>query len=197
MDAVETVTDGVSTDVSSSVDTQNPSISTTMVEYRTYGQVDAKGNFVGVGEAKNPSVLSQTATGKNWEAAQKAGATALNTNQFKFYSLSDESALETLVPDYKQRLYIIQKGLDAIQTAAANRLQTELQEKKDKDEADQFMYNDETIDLREAINRPPEKKNLTPMEKFERALGVIPQDQLAAFMAELQAKIAAGQSATS
>ena len=192
----DAVAENVSQDVASSVDTQNSSISTTLVEYRTYGVVDAKGNFVGV-DAKNPSVLSQTATGKNWEAAQKAGATALNTNQFKFYSLSDESALSTLVADPKQRLYIIQKGLDAIQTAAANRLQTELQEKKDKDEADQYMYNDETIDLREAINRPPEKKNLTPMEKFERALGVIPQDQLAAFMAELQSKIASGQAATS
>lgn len=147
----------VSQDVASSVDTTLDNVSTSMVTYRTYGAVDATGKAVGVKKGKgkvaeefegNPAILSQTQTGKNWEAAEEKGATILNQNQFKFYTLSAESAFPTLVPDETQRLYIIQKGLDALQTAAANRLQTELQEKKAKEDPDVYMYNEDTIDLR-------------------------------------------------
>jgi hypothetical protein len=190
-------TDQVSNDVVNSVESSNPAISTTTVEYRTYGAVDDKGAFAGTKKSKegvvtlegNPSVLSATATGKNWDNAEKNGATLLNKNEFKFYIISDEAALPSLVADAAQRLYIIQKGLDAIQTAAANRLQTDLVEKKDKSEADAYMYNDDTIDLREAINRPPEKKNLSPEEKFSRAVSTIAPDVLAKLLADLQAKM--------
>lgn len=195
------VQDNVSEAVSSSVDTtSSPNISTSLVTYRSYGAVNEKGEFVGVSEGKNkvaekfggsPAVLSETQTHKNWDAAEEKGATVLNSNQFKFYTLSDESAFSALVPEGTQRLYIIQKGLDALQTAAANRSQTELAEKKTKEDPDAYMYNEDVIDLREAINRPPEKKNLSPMEKFQRALGVVPQDQLADLIAQLTAKLQA------
>lgn len=196
----------VSEAVASSVDSTSEHVSTTLVEYRTYGAYDDKLRIKGAKKTKvkngdgsvsevlevtgNPAVLSQTQTGKNWENAEAAGATVLNRNQFKFYTLTDSKGLETLVPDEKQRLYIIQKGLDAIQTAAANRMQTETEEKKDKEnDPDVLAYNDETIDLRDAINKPPEKKNLTDEEKFARAISVVNPDKLADLINQLKARL--------
>ncbi len=199
---VQDVQDGVSEEVSSSVDSSSSNITTSLITYRTYGAVDEKGFYVGVSEGAkktavklggNPAVLSETQTHKNWDAAEEKGATILNSNQFKFYTLSDVSAFSTLVPDAGQQLYIIQKGLDALQTAAANRIQTETQEKKTKDDPDVYMYNEEVIDLREAINKPPEKKNLTPMEKFSRAVAGIDPTELSAMIAQLTAKLQSGQ----
>ena len=197
----DAVQDNVSEEVSSSVDTSLSNVTSSLITYRTYGAVDEKGFYTGAKKDKagvlvldgNPAVLSETQTHKNWEAAEAGGATILNQNQFKFYTLSDESAFSTLVPDSTQRLYIVQKGLDALQTAAANRIQTETQEKKSKEDPDVYMYNEEVVDLREAINKPPEKKNLTPMEKFSRAIAGIDPSELAAMVAQLSAKIAAGQ----
>lgn len=180
----------VSEDVVSAVDTSsNEHITTSLTTYRTYGVYNEKGAAVGA-KGANPAVLSETQTHKNWDAAEAQGATVLNQNQYKFYTLADESALAVLVPDATQRLYIIQKGLDAIQTAAANKLQTELQDKKDKEDPDVFMYNEEVIDLRDSINTPPQKKNLTPLEKFNRALGVVNSDELAGLIEQLKRQLA-------
>src|SRR6266700_2249401 len=60
------------------------------VTYRSYGAFDEKGQAKGTKKDKdgnvtvdgNISVLSQTQTGKNWEEAEKRGATVLNENQY-------------------------------------------------------------------------------------------------------------------
>ena len=154
-------------------------ISTTKTTYRNYGGFDEKGKAKGVtkkDEQGNPvftenyATLSETQTKKNWNAQEEKGAVVLSQNDFLFYSLTDLAGFDSLVPDAAQRLYIVQKGIDAIQTAAANQKMAELAEKKTVEDPDVFLYNDDTIDLKEAINRPPQKKNLTPEEKFKRAV---------------------------
>lgn len=189
------MTEEVSNEVSSSVESTGSShVTTTNIEYRQYGAYDAEGHIVGAKAKKvkkedgtfelitetggNSAILSETQTKKNWEEAEKGGATIINRNQLKFYTLVDEAGFSSLVKDPTQRAYIIQKGLDALQTAAANRYTTALEEKKEKSDPDVPLYNEETIDLLEAINKPPEKKNLSPEEKFMRAVSVIDPSKL-------------------
>ena len=184
-------------------------ITGTLVTYRTYGAFDENGKAKNVKKTKKkdsegneieevayeglPSVLSQTQTGKNWEEAEKRGATVLAENAHKFYTLVSLDGFETLIPDEAQRLYVVQKGMDAIQTAAANQAQMEFEEKNSKDDPDVFVNNGVTIDLREALNTPPKRKNLTDEEKFMKAVGALPQDKvkamLAAFAAQLQQQL--------
>jgi hypothetical protein len=158
--------------------------------YRTYGVFDETGKAKGVKNA-NPSVLSETQTKKNWEEAEKAGATVLNENQYKFYTLTDVAGFETLIPSKEQQLYIIQKGIDAVQTAAANAFQTELKEKKAKEDPDEYEYNGDTIDLREALNTPPKRKNLSDEEKFMKALSVLNQDKVMAMLEQYKRNLEA------
>ena len=171
------VTPGVTSETNES----SVHITTNSVTYRTYGVFDEKGQVKGVKTA-NPSVLSQTATGKNWDEAEKNGATRLNENAFKFYTLNDIAGFETLIPSPEQRLYIVQKGIDAVQTAAANAAQTEMKDKASKDDPDEFFYDGETIDLREALNTPPKRKNLSDEDKFMKAVGVLNPDKVLAML---------------
>ena len=174
-------------------------LTTTHVTYRTYGAFDEKGQAKGAKKDKDgnlivegtPSVLSQTQTGKNWEEAEKRGATILNQNQYKFYTLADLAGFDTLVPSAEQRLFIVQKGLDALQTAAANSYQTETKDKNSKDDPDEFVYNEDTIDLREAINTPPKRKNLSDEEKFMKAVGGLNPDKLQSMLDMLKKQLMA------
>ena len=145
--------------------------------YRSYGVFDENGKAKGVKSA-SPSVMSETNTKDNWKKAEEAGATVLNENQFKFYTLTDLAGFVDLVPSETQRLYIVQKGIDALQTAAANAYQSEFVKKVSKDEPDVYVYNGETIDLREDINEPPQRRNISPEEKFMRAAGALDQAKL-------------------
>ena len=180
-------------------------ITTTVVKYRTYGAFDENGKAKNVKRSTKkdsagneveeisyeglPSVLSETQTGKNWNEAEKRGAVVLAENDHKFYTLNDLEGFETLVPSAEQRLYVIQKGMDAIQTAAANQAQMEFEEKNSKDDADVFVNNGVTIDLREALNTPPKRKNLTDEEKFMKAVGALPQDKVKAMLAAVAAQL--------
>jgi len=190
-------------------------ISANLVTYRTYGAFDSQGLAMGVKKEKvknpdgsfarnpdgsfvfdvvpdgKPAVQSETQTHKNWEGSEANGATILAENAFKFYTLSDLAGFDTLVPSDTQRLYIIQKGIDALQSAAANRIQTELQEKNDKSDPDVYVHNGETIDLREALNTPPQKKALTQEEKLERMIGVMEPDKMLDFLEAFKRKIMA------
>jgi len=173
-------------------------ISTTLLTYRTYGAYDEKGQATGFKDGKpqgSPSVLSETQTKKNWEGAEKNGSTVLTENAFKFYSLLslEDGAFETLVPDATQRLYIIQKGIDALQTAAANKIQQETKDKTSKDDPDEFVYNGDTIDLIEYINKAPERKNLTEEEKFFRAVGALNPARIMALLSQYKSQVEALQ----
>ncbi len=203
-----TEVENVSEDTAASVTVSSEHVTTNLVEYRTYGAFDNEQHLTGVKKVNkknedgtvsvitefsgNPAVLSQTQTGKNWTKAEEAGATILNRNQYKFYTLADEAGFATLVPDPTQRLYLIQKGIDAIQTAAANAYQTELEDKKGVKEApDVLVHSEETIDLLADINEPPQKKNLTPMEKFARAIPALDKNNLDQAIAMLEQLIRA------
>lgn len=191
------------TEVTTETTDSSAHLTVSAVTYRTYGAFDEKGQAKGAKKDKegnvivegNVSVLSQTQTGKNWEDAEKRGATILNENQFKFYVLNDLAGFETLVPNKDQQLYIIQKGLDALQTAAANQMQVEVEDKTSKDDPDKFLYNGDTIDLREAINTPPKRKNLSDEEKFMKAVGSLNPDKVAAMLEALKRQLMAGTQA--
>jgi hypothetical protein len=174
----------------SSTNDSSANITTSLTTYRQYGVYDDKGQAKGA-KSDKPAILSQTQTGKNWEGQEKDGAVVLTENQFKFYTLSDESAFLTLVTDPTQRLYIIQKGLDAIQSAAANKLMAEVQDKTSKDDADVFVYNGDTVDLHEAINTPPQKKFLTDEEKFARAISAMDPNKVAAMLEQFKRNLQA------
>jgi hypothetical protein len=179
-------------------------LTTNLITYRTYGAFDSEGKAKGVKSKDKDgnlefnstvSVLSETQTKKNWDEADKRGATVLNENAFKFYTLTDVAGFSDLVPVETQRLYIIQKGIDALQTAAANRIQTELAEKNSKDEPDQFVYNGDTVDLREAINTPPQRKSMTDEEKFMKAMSVLSPDKAIAMLENFKRMLQAQSSA--
>jgi hypothetical protein len=173
-------------------------ITTSPATYRTYGAFDADGKARGVKKTKKkdadgqefeevayeglPSVLAETATKKNWDEAEKRGATVLTENAYKFYSLSDLAGFDTLIPSAEQRLYIIQRGMDVIQNAAVAAFQTELEEKNSKDDPDVYSHNGETIDLRGSLNTP-RRKNLSDEEKFMKAVGSLPQEKVLAMLA--------------
>jgi len=184
MNAVGTVATASVTEESSA------NINTNLTTYRQYGEFDEKGQAKGKNSPK-PAILSQTQTGKNWEGQEKDGAVVLTENAFKFYTLTDESAFFTLVADATQRVYIIQKGLDAIQSAAANKLMAEVKDKTSKDEPDEFVYNGDTIDLHEAINTPPQKKFLTDEEKFMRAISIMDPNKVAAMLEQFKRNLQA------
>jgi hypothetical protein len=181
------------------VENSSANLTTELVTYRTYGAFDANSQAVGVKEDKSlggkPSVMSQSNDGKNWKAAEDRGATVLAENAFRFYKLNSIEGLADLIPDHEQQLYIIQKGIDAVQTAAANKAQIELDEKSSKDGPDVFTNNGITIDLREALNTPPQRRNLSDEQKFMKAVGVLSPDKLLKMMADLKAQLEAQASA--
>ena len=177
-------------------ETSSANINTNLTTYRQYGEFDEKGQAKGKGSPK-PAILSETQTKKNWEGQEKDGAVILTENAFKFYTVTAASkdelhqAMDTLVPDAAQQTYIFQKGLDAIQSAAANKLMAEVADKTSKDDPDVFTYNGDTIDLRDAINTPPQKKFLTEEEKFMRAISVLDPSKVAAMLEQLKRNLQA------
>lgn len=199
-------TDVVPVSESSSSDS-SAHITTTLTTYRSYGGFDENGKARNVKKSKVknadgtetetlsyeglPSVLSETQTKKNWDEAEKRGATVLNENAYKFHTLVSLDGFETLVSSPEQRLYIIQKGIDALETAAANSYQGEFNEKNSKDDPDVYTYNGETIDLLEALNTPPKRQKLSDEDRFMRAAGALPKDKLKAMLAKYAAELMA------
>jgi hypothetical protein len=186
VEVIDAVTaDATSTEAPVASSTKNVSVETRT--YRSYGVVvtDDKGKevFKALGEkdangvAKilpSPVYRQSTADGKAWKSAEDAGNLKLSENNFLFYTLENEEGFAELVPDAEQRLYILNKGLSALQTQKANQKQAELTEDETA-----FAYNDETIDLRDAVNESPKKKNLTGLQKISRDLdGLSEADRL-------------------
>lgn len=139
------------------------SVNTEKIVYKGYAKLDEKGQVDKV-QAK-----AESANQASWKAmeteAKKKEWSEFNQNEFLRYSIKDEAGFHVLVPDAAQRTYIIQSGLNYIQNAKINGYMVDVHE-----DGITPKYNQETIDLREAINTPPERRSLTDMEKLERLL---------------------------
>jgi len=133
------------------------SLTTEKVTYRGYAKVNEKGELEGY-QAK-----AEVANQVNWKKMEAAGNTLINTNEFTRYILKTMKGFELLVPSEEQRLYISQAGLNYIQNSKANGYMNDFAEDKITP-----VNNDQTIDLREGINDPPQKRALTDQEKLER-----------------------------
>lgn len=170
--------------------------------YRSYGFVstDAEGNakYKAYGEKsadgvskvfEKPLYRQATADGKAWATAEADGNLKLSENKYQFYTLQTEAGFSELVPDAEQRLYILNKGLGALQTQKSNQMQAELAD------SGEFKYSDATIDLRDAINESPKREKLTEYQRTLRDLGGLSATDQAALMAALQSMLAAQQSA--
>jgi hypothetical protein len=183
------VFDGIEAATSNPVSTAN--ISVDNKEYRTYGviELDEKGKEVFKAKTKegktlaDPLVRQKTADGKAWTSAEESGNTVLAENILVFYTLETLAGFEELVPSEEQRLWLVNKGIASIQTAAAQKIQSELTEDG------QFAYNGETVDLREFINKAPERKKLSETQKVMRditALSPDAQKQMIELLLQLQ-----------
>ena len=103
----------------------------------------------------------------NWARLEKEGYTLFSENEFIRYSVKSEDAFKQLVTSEEQRVYIIQSGLNAIQSAKITRNMAAL-----KDEATEPtpQYTLEVIDLREDINEPPQRRSLSGLERLSKLL---------------------------
>ncbi len=149
-------------------------ISKENIIYRTYGLLDEKGL------PTQTAVRRQSADGSVWEELEKAGKTRLVENTYIWYTLLNEEGFADLVPDADQRLAIINKGINALQTAAANQTQVDF----DK-EAGQYTTNDQTVDLIDAINTAISKRGQNPLQKALGNVKTLSAADKAAFMAAL------------
>jgi hypothetical protein len=106
-------------------------------------------------------------TAVNWAKLEEAGYTLFSENEFVRYTVKSIEGFKHLISTEDQQVYIIQAGLNYIQNAKSNKLMDELVEGATEPTP---ASNQETIDLREAINEPPSRKSLTDMEKLNRLL---------------------------
>jgi hypothetical protein len=156
-------------------------LTTEKVTYRTYVK------FAEDGTIDKIVSKAQVKDDANWAKLEKDGWTKFNQNDFIRYTVKSLDAAKLLIPDEKQLVYIFQAGLNYLQNSKANAVNVEIKDGTDtKDVPAEPMYNDEEIDLREAINTPPERKSLSPMEKLEKLLASFPPEVRAALMSEAQ-----------
>lgn len=163
----------------SAVNQNSLHVTTENIDYRTYGSLNEKG------EPDKEVVRRQSADGETWKELESKGLVKLVENTFTWYTLQSEDGFAELVPDAEQRVAIINKGLNAIQTATANQTMV----KWDKESAS-YVTNGETIDLREAINEPINRRNMTPVQKVASQLKALSVDQRTQLMQMLQAQLA-------
>jgi hypothetical protein len=160
-------------------------LSTEKVTVRTYVKLKEDGTIA------DRRTQAQTKDGKNWKELETAGWTQFNENDVVRYTVKDLDAAKTLVPDEAQLIYIFQSGLNYLQNSKTNALCGEVKEGTDtKDVPAEPSYNGEEIDLREAINTPPQRTSLSPMEKLEKLLAGFAPEVRAALIAQAQATMA-------
>jgi len=141
-------------------------------KYVKFG-TDEKGNRIVTDkkvQAESQAKDSKTGLAKNWQSLENDGYELFSENEFTRYNVKSEDGFAALVPDAAQRVYIIQSGLNYLQNAKANGYMDEVQENTPEPTP---TYNQDTIDLREAINEPPTRKSLTDMEKLEKTLALL------------------------
>ena len=81
--------------------------------------------------------------------------------------------------------------VSATKTKGSVALQNELVEKANENEPDVYENNGETIDLREALNTPPKRRNLTEEQKFIKAVSALEPTKILEYMEKLKAQLAA------
>lgn len=140
-------------------------IATEVTHYKVYGKYSVDKD--GATKLDKVSVMGETKDGKNWVAAEADGLQLLAESDVKFYSVANEQGFIDLVPDADQRVYLINKGLASVQSAAvASNL-------KETDEAGNFVNSGKSVDLRDAINKAPERVVLSPEQKALKAFGAL------------------------
>ena len=154
-------------------------VSSESVSYRTYG------SYGDDGKIKGAKVRRQSNDGKVWAALEEAKETNLAENSYVWYTLLDEAGFSELVPSPDQRLAIINKGLNALQTAYANQTQSETNE-----DNTEYVTNGQIIDLREAINEPINKRSQSPVQKLTNQFSALSTEQQLQLIAQLQRAIA-------
>lgn len=149
--------------------------------------------FTDKGDVDTINVKAESANQENWKKLTAAGLTEWNTNEFIRYVVHTKAGFDLLVPSEEQQIYIIQAGLNYIQNAKANAIASE----KDETNENNPAHNQETIDLREYINKPPEKRSLTDQQKLERlvkSMG-LSADEMQNMFAQLAKNFASQQQA--
>lgn len=158
------------------------SLTTEKVTYRAYVKLTDKG------EIDSLVAKAESANKSNWTKLEAAGNVQWSQNEFTRYIVQSDEGFKLLVPDEAQRLYIVQAGLNYVQNSKANAYMVERKEGDENSPA----YNDQTIDLKEAINEPPSKRALTDQQKLERlvkSMG-LSADQMNVMFAELAKRFA-------
>lgn len=171
---MQAMTEDLGANTTETKDTANSSANITAerIVYRTYGTLDNEGKITGVGGAKAVAVQRETSDHKNWDSLEAKGGQVLAENTYTFYAVNNEQGFLDLVPDSEQRVYIIQKGLDAIQNAAVASKQ------KETDETEKtFTYNGQVLDLKEDINTPPQRRSLSDDQKLAKMLSTVGYDK--------------------
>lgn len=159
---------------------------TEKVTYRSYVKLNDKG------EIDSINAKAEAANQASWKKLEASGATLWNTNEFIRYIVHSDDGFKMIVPDEAQRLYIIQAGLNYVQNSKANAYMVEPTGAEGAD-ASSPKYNNETIDLKDAINDPPSKRALTDQQKLERlvkSMG-LSGDEMQTMFAELAKRFAA------
>ena len=161
--------------------------------YRTYGVLDEKGLPSAVKkdkegkikELENPIISQQTADGKAWKKFEEDGNTVLTENSYKFYTIETIDGFFELITDDTQRKYIINRGLQSVQTAKANQMQSEFDES-----VKTFSYIDQTLDLREELNTPPKRSKQSELQKLANNVSALSAEDAQKLMAVLMEQFA-------
>jgi hypothetical protein len=122
----------------------------------------------------------------NWAKLEKDGYTIFSENEFVRYTVKSVAGFTHLVTSEEQQVYIIQAGLNYIQNAKANKIMDEMVEGSPEPTP---SSNQETIDLREAINEEPTRRSMTPMEKIQKTIAALnlSQDEIDKILLSLAA----------
>ena len=157
-------------------------LSTEKVLYRGYVKLNEKGEIEDINAKQVTN--NQKAEDAKLKKLTEGGYSLHNENEIVKYTVLSKEGINTLVPDEAQQLYIFNAGLAYIQNSKANGKMTQLE-----DDGVTPSFNGVEIDLKEALNEPPQKRSLTPEEKISRqfaALGVSDDEKkrLLAFLAQ-------------
>jgi len=197
LDAVGAEASDSSNEESTATPSSSKNLSVENKLYRTYGFIQegetpdkntykaySKNEAGVVSVVAKPLIRAKTADGKAWESAEAAGNTKLNENQYQFYTVENEAGFAELVPSEEQRVYLINRGIATIQTAAANFYQSKIATDGT------FAYDESTIDLREDLNTPPERKKQSETQKITNMLSALDpakKAEMAALLAQMLA----------
>jgi hypothetical protein len=142
-------------------------LTTDKTTYRAYVKYNEKGEIVDI--VAKAEVKDQL----NWKKLEADGWQQWNENVMIRYTVKSLAAAQHLVPDEGQFVYVFQTGLNYLQTSKANAMAVEPKEGSENEPA----FNQDEIDLREAINTAPSKRSLTPLEKLQRLLAGLGLDE--------------------